>query len=393
MKNYGLLYDQWRLGKSIIISHVVNTICFVSDDEIIVCGFSDGNAKVFDISSGRKKFKMQCGIRDVWSINQMDYSGYGYFKIELGKDVIVTFSSGYFKEGIFSTWNRTDGTLMSRAFYQDCQITAMKFVEPSSLLAGFHNGSFVSIKDDAIQTIKEKGEVANILHIDSDGSWTVTCHKENMKIWKTTEKENLIEDVREPIPVKSAMCALKYPLAFVAETRFSSVDNSLKNIYMAESDEEENINFDDFEGDADSYYEDRRYGYWNRIQIFDLQTGNLLRIFNFEGYGNLYIEDRFLIVTERSETFEGEVDWNDETEDYEPVEHVEDSFVLFDIKDLTEFKEPELKKLKEKSFEKRIEKLIHENTQIMQCSRFEPFTKCEVSPVLDLKLYNVLKCN
>ena len=75
------------------------------DDDMIVCGYTRGQARVYDVSTGQLRFQLQCN-----SMPMRIYHG-AQVQLDLGKNVIGSVTD----TGTVSIWNRKDGTLL----YQD----------------------------------------------------------------------------------------------------------------------------------------------------------------------------------------------------------------------------------------------------------------------------------
>ena len=97
-----LIY-QWKFSEPIVtkydyVMRGVNS--FACDDDLIVCGYSRGLARVYDVATGELKFELQCNAQPI--------IGHDGVQLDLGKNVIGTVT----EKGTVSVWNRKDGTLL-----------------------------------------------------------------------------------------------------------------------------------------------------------------------------------------------------------------------------------------------------------------------------------------
>ena len=102
------LINQWKFSDPFVTEYdrgMAGVNFLVCDDDMIVCGYTRGQARVYDVSTGQLRFQLQCN-----SMPMRIYHG-AQVQLDLGKNVIGSVTD----TGTVSIWNRKDGTLL----YQD----------------------------------------------------------------------------------------------------------------------------------------------------------------------------------------------------------------------------------------------------------------------------------
>eukprot|EP00092_Neocalanus_flemingeri_P102780 GFUD01131478.1.p1 GENE.GFUD01131478.1~~GFUD01131478.1.p1 ORF type:complete len:420 (-),score=82.95 GFUD01131478.1:30-1289(-) len=257
------LINQWKHSEPVISQYdrvavePGNEINFlVCDNEIIVCGYTRGQARVYDISTGELKFQLQCN-----SQRRRRRSYNDGVQLDLGKTVIGSVTD----TGTVTVWDRRDGTML----YQDKHHGAHESVfgikvTDEYVLTGAEDGSVCileRIEGNWIikQKLYENREM--ITHIDADGKWAATGTRQGVKLWDL-ETFKLVENVN-PVQVKVMMLAFSYPHAFV-------------------------VGGDD----------------WKGIQVWDLVKCVLIRqvLEDLKTFYNIHLNGRFLTVSECNTT-------------------------------------------------------------------------------------------
>eukprot|EP00092_Neocalanus_flemingeri_P029888 GFUD01032453.1.p1 GENE.GFUD01032453.1~~GFUD01032453.1.p1 ORF type:complete len:416 (+),score=93.23 GFUD01032453.1:52-1299(+) len=250
------LLNQWKFSEPFITDYDEGTTgvnFVVCDNEIIVCGFTRGQARVYDMHTGELKFQLQC--------NSQPMRIYDGVQLDLGKNVIGSVTD----TGTVTVWDRRDGTML----YQDKHHGAHESVfgikvTDEYVLTGAEDGSVCILERiEGNWIIKQKlcENREMITHIDADGKWAATGTRQGVKLWDL-ETFKLVENVN-PVQVKVMMLAFSYPHAFV-------------------------VGGDD----------------WKGIQVWDLVKCVLIRqvLEDLKTFYNIHLNGRFLTVSECNTT-------------------------------------------------------------------------------------------
>eukprot|EP00092_Neocalanus_flemingeri_P031519 GFUD01034230.1.p1 GENE.GFUD01034230.1~~GFUD01034230.1.p1 ORF type:complete len:448 (-),score=113.19 GFUD01034230.1:83-1426(-) len=254
------LLNQWKFSEPFITDYDEGTTgvnFVVCDNEIIVCGYTRGQARVYDIHTGELKFQLQC--------NSQPMRIYDGVQLDLGRNVIGSVTD----TGTVTVWDRRDGTML----YQDKHhgehesVFGIK-VTDEYILTGAGNGSLYmleSIGNEWKITHEMFENKEGVTHIDADGKWAVTGTRKSIKLWDL-EEHKMVENVKL-VKVKVWMLSFIYPHAFVV-------------------------------GGED----------WNGIQIWDLAKCVQIRHISQDGkpFHNIHSNGRFLTVSEFNDTWAGD---------------------------------------------------------------------------------------
>eukprot|EP00092_Neocalanus_flemingeri_P015066 GFUD01016273.1.p1 GENE.GFUD01016273.1~~GFUD01016273.1.p1 ORF type:complete len:387 (-),score=69.86 GFUD01016273.1:41-1201(-) len=183
------LMNQWKFSDPFITQYdegISELNFLVGDDDMIVCGYTRGMARVYDVSTGELSFQLQCSSQPTRRYDEV--------QLDLGKTVIGSVTD----TGDVTIWNRIDGTLL----YQS---------KPHGEYESVYG---IKVTDDFVLTGAGDGSLVILENIkDADGKWAVMGTRESIKLWDLEEHE-LVENVK-PIKVKVWMLSFKYPNAFV----------------------------------------------------------------------------------------------------------------------------------------------------------------------------------
>ena len=103
------LINQWKFHDPSVTEYdfgMMGVNSLACDDELIVCGYLKGQAKVFDLATGELRFEVQCNTQPSDSYDDQ-------VQLDLGKNVIGAIT----EKGTVSIWNREDGTLLYQEFH------------------------------------------------------------------------------------------------------------------------------------------------------------------------------------------------------------------------------------------------------------------------------------
>jgi len=230
----------------------------VCDDDLVVCGYTRGQARAYDACTGELRYELQCISHPV-----RFYDG---VQLDLGKKVLASVTD----TGTVSIWNRNDGTLLYQGKHHgdhESHVFGIK-VTDDYVLTGAGDGSFF-----ILESINGEWKIAHkmfdnkegITHIDADGKWAVTGTRKSVKLWDLNERK-LIESIK-PVLVKVWMLSFIYPHVFVV-------------------------------GGED----------WNGVQIWDMVKCVKIRHILEEKlpYHNIHTNRRFLTISEYNDTWAGE---------------------------------------------------------------------------------------
>ena len=202
------LINQWKYGDPFLneYDHGLRGVNFVvCDDEMIVCGYTRGQARAFDISTGELKFQLEC--------NDQDVRIYDGVQLDLGQTVIGAITD----TGTVSLWSKTDGTLLYQDKHHGAQelVLGIKVTNDYVLTGGADGSVFILKHSEGNWKIAEKmsDNKEGITHIDADGQWAVTGTRKGIKLWNIEECK-LVENVK-PVGIKAWMLSFTYPHAFV----------------------------------------------------------------------------------------------------------------------------------------------------------------------------------
>jgi len=205
------LVRQWRYEEPVThqYDHGMRGVNYaVCDEEIIVCGYMRGEARVFDISTGSLKYELKCNDPTDGTIRL--YDG---VQLDLGRTMIGTVTD----TGTVSLWNKNDGTklYMDNHHREGEQVLGLKVTDDYAL-TGCGDGSVIVLKnrDDRWSVVKKLDDnKEEITHIDADGKWMVTGSKKDIRLWDM-EHCKLLENTK-PVSVKVWMLSFRYPHVYV----------------------------------------------------------------------------------------------------------------------------------------------------------------------------------
>jgi len=256
------LINQWKFSEPFVTEYgqgMMGVNFLVCDDEIIVCGYTRGQARVYDVDTGELRYQLQC--------NSQSLRVYDGVQLDLGRTVIGSVTDN----GFVSVWEKKDGSLLYQAKHhgEHQSVFGIK-VTDEYVLTGGGDGSLIMLeKVEGVWKITHEmfENREGVTHIDADGKWAVTGSRQSIKMWDLEEHKIVKSD--KPVKVKVWMLSFTYPLAYVV-------------------------------GGED----------WNGVQIWDLSKSELLRHVAEDGkpFHNVQFNGRFLTVSEFNITWRGEND-------------------------------------------------------------------------------------
>jgi len=187
----------------------------VCDEEIIVCGYMRGEARVYDISTGCLKYQLEC--RDPADrIFQYDS-----VQLDLGRTIIGAVTESQ----TVSLWNKSDGTqlYMDKHHRPQTNFVMCLKVTDDYVVTGGGDGSVIVLKNrDDRWSVVNKLEYNKecIEHIDADGKWMVTGSRQGVRLWDM-EHCKLLENTR-PVRVWVWMLSFQHPHVYVVGGEDSS---------------------------------------------------------------------------------------------------------------------------------------------------------------------------
>ena len=209
------LINQWKFHDPFVTEYdfgMMGVSSLACDDDLIVCGYLKGQAKVFDLATGELRFEVQCNTQPTDSYDDG-------VQLDLGKNVIGAIT----EMGTVSIWNREDGTLLYQELHHGEQTSVMSIkVTDDYVLTGAVDGSVIILENvegqwKVTHKMCENKEV--VIHIDVDGKWAVTGTGNSIKLWDL-EEHKLVENVK-PVQVQvqfssgsAWMLSFIYPHAF-----------------------------------------------------------------------------------------------------------------------------------------------------------------------------------
>ena len=105
------LIDQWKFSEPLVTDYgqeIMEVNFLVCDDEMVVCGYTLGQARAFDLETGELKFELPCNPRSVELL--VDDA----VQLDLGKTVIGSLTDN----GFVSIWDKADGRKLYQRNYQ-----------------------------------------------------------------------------------------------------------------------------------------------------------------------------------------------------------------------------------------------------------------------------------
>jgi len=177
------------------------------DDEILVCGFYDGKAKVYNLNQSSLEPPPILAVLDCSKVEAEH--NYNPVQLDVGKDIIVTVDV----VGMVTIWKRKDFTPVYQIpHHGENEVLGIKMVG-NQILTGGNDGKVALLKyeDEKVKMIRQMTdkEKNKINHLDSDGVWALTGHNRTAKLWNVEEGE-LVSIVRAGYV---CCCALSYPYA------------------------------------------------------------------------------------------------------------------------------------------------------------------------------------
>ena len=254
--------NQWKFSDPFVTEHgqgMMGVNFLVCDDEMIVCGYTRGQARAYDLQTGELRFELQC--------NSQSMRIYDGVQLDLGKTVIGSVTDN----GCVAIWNKADG----RRLYQEKHhgehqnVFGIK-VTDEYVLTGGGDGSLIMLESNEgmWKITHEMFENRDgITHIDADGKWAVTGTRQGIKLWDL-EEHKIVKSVKR-IKTKVWMLSFTYPHAYVV-------------------------------GGQD----------WNGVQVWDMVRCELVRQVEQDGkpFHNIHSNGRFLTACEFNITWRGEND-------------------------------------------------------------------------------------
>lgn len=256
------LINQWKFSEPFLTEYeqeMMGVNFLVCDDDIIVCGYTWGQARVHDVDTGELRYQLQC---DSHSLGDDEYG----VQLDLGRTVIGSVTDN----GFVSIWKKTDGSLLYQAKHhgEHQSVFGIK-VTDEYVLTGGGDGSLIMLeKVEGVWKITHEmfENRDGVTHIDADGKWAVTGSRQSIKLWDL-EKHKIVESVKA-VKVKVWMLSFTYPYAYVV-------------------------------GGED----------WNGVQIWDLSKSELVRhVAIGKPFHNVHFNGCFLTVSEFNITCRGEND-------------------------------------------------------------------------------------
>ena len=264
---YKRLINQWKFSDPFSTVHdegVMGVNYLASDDEMVVCGYTTGYARAYNLHTGELLHQLQC--------NKEDNSDYDGVQLELGKTVIVTVT----ETGWVTVFCRTEGKKLYQEKHhgEHKSVYGLK-VTGSCVLTGGGDGSLVMMEmvEGVWRVTDEMFEnKEGITHIDVDGKWAVTGTRQSIKLWDL-EQHKLVVGGGDKVKTKVWMLSLTFPHVFV-------------------------VGGDD----------------WPGVQVWNITTGHLVRhVDNHQGgkpFHNIHHNGRFLTISEynTNTTWRGQTD-------------------------------------------------------------------------------------
>jgi len=249
------LINQWKYGDPAVAVHdqgVVNYL--VCDDEMVVCGYTTGQARAYNVYTGELIFQLQCNN----STPEEEYINIDEVQLDIGRNVI----SSVTESGWVSVFCKTDG----RKLYQERHhgeyqtVDGVKVTDSYVLTAG-GDGSLVKVESvkgvwRVTQETFENKE--HITHIEADGKWAVTGSTKSVKLWDM-DQYKLVQVGTGKVEAMVFMLSFSFPHVFVV-------------------------------GGGD----------WPGIQVWDIMRSHLIRHVDSEGnhFHKIHLHGRFLTVSE-----------------------------------------------------------------------------------------------
>ena len=248
------LINQWKFSEPFSTVHdegVMGVNYLASDDEMVVCGYTRGQARAYHLHTGELVYQLQC--------NKQDTSDYDGVQLELGRTVIVTVT----ETGWVTVFCRVDGkTLYQEKHHGEHQSVYGLKVTDRCILTGGGDGSLVMLERvEGVWRVTDEmfDNKEGITHIDVDGKWAVTGTRQSIKLWDL-EQHKLVIGGDNEVKTKVWMLSLTYP-----------------HVYVVGGDD------------------------WPGVQVWNITTGHLVRHLNNQGgkpFHNIHHNGRFLTISE-----------------------------------------------------------------------------------------------
>lgn len=201
------LVRQWRDEEPLThqYDYGIRRVTFaVCDEEIIVCGYMSGQARVYDISTGCLKYELECNDPTEQTFR---------LQLDLGRTIIGAVTD----TGTVSLWNKNDGTklYMDKHHREGDQVLRLKVTDDYAVTGG-GDGSVIVLKNrDNRWSVENKlyDNKEGIEHIDADGKWMVTGSKKDIRLWDM-EHCKLLDNTR-PVNSNVWMLSFQYPHVYV----------------------------------------------------------------------------------------------------------------------------------------------------------------------------------
>jgi len=185
------------------------------DEEILVCGFYDGKAKVYNLNQSSLE---PAPILAVLECSKVEAEhNYNPVQLDVGKDIIVTVDV----VGMVTIWKRKDFTPVYQIpHHGQNEVLGIKTVG-NQILTGGNDGKIALLiyEDEQVKMIRQMADqhrplgqpddLNKINHLDSDGVWALTGHNSGVKLWNV-EEGKLVSTAKAGYV---CCCALSYPYA------------------------------------------------------------------------------------------------------------------------------------------------------------------------------------
>jgi len=203
------LINQWKFSEPLVTEQRgggrMGVNFLVCDDELIVCGYTRGQARAYDLETGELRFEIQCNTQSTMIYDEV--------QLDLGKTVIGSVS----ENGCVSIWNKVDGRkLYQEKHHGEYQNVCGLKVTDEYVLTGGGDGSLVMLEsiEGAWKITHEMLDNRDgINHIDADGKWAVTGTVKGINLWDL-EEHKMVKSVKK-LNTQVCMLSFTYPHAFV----------------------------------------------------------------------------------------------------------------------------------------------------------------------------------